>query len=170
MPAYPPLNAGTRITAGLIESAQWHFVFKQVDTLRTNNTITIDPELQFPLEGNAVYEVVFYAHPASTDSAGYRTNWTVPTGAAGIKECLGVDQGNIMGNAGTEQRMGGHQFSTNVGYGNRDSATNQFMTVERGLVTTAGAGIVGLNWAQISTNATAAKLAKGSYMTVQRLA
>lgn len=168
---YPDLTAGLPLTADLFTASQDSFVYKQVTTSRVNNTFADDPELQYPLEAAGVYLVEFLIHAASNTAAGFRTMWNAPTGASGLKECWGADQAVTLDSAGGGvPRSGVHQLNSSIGYGDRgDNNTSQHLIEERAVVTTLGAGNLAIQWAQITTNATSAIVAIGSYMKVRRL-
>lgn len=138
----------------------------------TGATLTDDPDLTMLLDANAVYVIEFHLHYAATDTARFRTAWTVPSGATGTRSSVGPDQGVILSStsAGGTGRWGVHNFGTTATYGTRDSATNQCAAVEEATVTTTTAGTCALQWSQVTSSATATRLAQGSWMRAVRLA
>lgn len=173
MPFYPPMIAGQELTADLFTAYQDDFVFKQVTTTRASTTtLADDPELQYPLVANAVYRIDLYLHVASNTAAAIKTNWTYPTGASGLKEAWGADDGVTLDTtSGGTPRQGVHQLNTSVTYGDRqNSNTLQHLLTEGGIVTTLGAGEFALQWAQAASNATGSIVAIGSYMKIRRIA
>lgn len=172
MPVYPNMLAGLKLTADLFTAYQDDFVFKQVTTTRASTTtLADDPELQYPLEANAVYRIDLLLHVASNTAAAIKTQWTYPTGASGLKEGWGLDDG-VTGNAnaGGTPRMGVHQLNTVINYGDRNnSAGLQHLVFEGGIITTLAAGTFTLQWAQQVSNATGSLVAIGSYMKIRRL-
>lgn len=149
------------------------FKYKAAHTDRpSTTTLTDDPDLTMPLDANAVYVVEFHLHYAATDTARFRTAWTVPASAVGTRSSVGPDQGVILSStsAGGAGRWGVHNFGTTATYGTRDSATNQCAAVEEATVITTTAGTCALQWSQVTSSATATRLAQGSWMRAVRLA
>lgn len=149
------------------------FKYKAAHTDRpSTTTLTDDPDLTMPLDANAVYVVEFHLHYAATDTARFRTAWTVPASAVGTRSSVGPDQGVILSStsAGGAGRWGVHNFGTTATYGTRDSATNQCAAMEEATVITTTAGTCALQWSQVTSSATATRLAQGSWMRAVRLA
>lgn len=149
------------------------FKYKAAHTDRASTTtLTDDPDLTMTLDANAVWVVEFHLHYAATDTARFRTAWTVPASAAGNRSAVGPDQGVILSStsAGGAGRWGVHNFGTTATYGTRDSATNQCVAVEEATVITTTAGTCALQWSQVTSSATATRLAQGSWMRAVRLA
>jgi hypothetical protein len=166
---YPTVYAGQRITGTLLQSMLPEFVHKVTSEDRAaTTTLTADSDLQIALEANAVYHVEMYIHYAAASAAGFKTDWSVPSGATGNRWSLGagstqVSSDNVSG------RWGVHTFVTACEYGDRASATNQLGALEQAVVTTTNAGTLALRWAQATSDATATRVAAGSYMRVVRL-
>jgi hypothetical protein len=145
--------------------------YKPANTDRTNSTLADDPDLTVMLDANAVYRVEFHLHYAATDTARFRTAWTIPTGATALRSAVGPDQGQILSStsSGGTGRYGVHQPGTACIYGTRNDNTSQCFALEEGTVFTTAAGTCALQWAQSTTNATASKLGAGSSMRVTRV-
>lgn len=172
MAVYPPMIAGQTMTADLFTAYQDDWVFKQVTTTRASTTtFADDPELQYPLVGGATYRIDLLLHVASNTAAQVKTNWNIPTGASGLKECWGADAATTLnGTAGGTPRSGVHQLTNSVAYGDRNNgATLQHLITEGAVLTTLGAGTFALQWAQNASNATGTIMAIGSYMKIRRL-
>lgn len=165
-----------RIAGALAPLGEPLFKYKAAHTDRssanTGATLTDDPDLTMALDANAVYVVEFHLHYAATDAARFRTAWTVPASATGTRSSVGPDQGVILSStsAGGTGRWGVHNFGTTATYGTRDSATNQCAAVEEATVITTAAGTCALQWSQVTSSATATRLAQGSWMRAVRLA
>lgn len=148
-------------------------VYKQSDFAMTSTTtFASDPELQCTLAANSVYRVEFYLHYVALAVASIKTQWTVPSGATGVRSAIGPDQGVTLSStsSGGQGRFGVHAFSTAVTYGTRDSTTSQCFAMEEGIVTTgASGGTLALQAAQGTANATSSKIVIGSYMRVKLL-
>ncbi|MGW4493735.1 hypothetical protein [Streptomyces sp. NPDC004376] len=145
--------------------------YKSATLDRATNTLADDPDLTVSLDAGAVYHVEFHLHFAATDTARFRTAWTVPSGATGNRSAVGPDQGQILSStsSGGTGRYGVHNFTTACTYGTRNDNTLQCTALEEANVTTTTAGVCALQWAQATTNATASRLAAGSFMRVTRI-
>ncbi|MGW7424431.1 hypothetical protein ACWGJB_31120 [Streptomyces sp. NPDC054813] len=146
-------------------------IYKQNDfTMTSTTTFASDPELQMTLAANSTYRVEFYLHYAALDAARLKTQWLVPASASGNRSALGPDLGQILSStsSGGTGRFGVHTFTTAVTYGTRDSASSQCVAIEEGTVTTgASGGTLAIQAAQATSNATASKIAAGSFMRVR---
>jgi len=172
---YPPISAGQRITAGLLTAMLPNVIVKPTTTARASTTtFANDPDLQTTLAANAQYYVEFRLMAAALSTADFRTQWTVPTGASGLKGVMGPAGGSTPDNNGDNLtvRLGVHQFGTAVVYqGARNDNTLAFYVNEWGVITTGAAGgTLALAWAQGTSNATATQLFGGSVMIVRRTA
>lgn len=177
MAKYPQITAGKRLTADLLSDMLPLVVVKDATTERASTTtLTIDPDLQFDGEAGATYLVEFNLMPAATQAADFKTEWSVPSDASGLKNVLGpgssaTDSGSPKNADNITMRAGVHQFDTDITYaGVRDDNGLAFLVQEFGIVTLVTAGTVGISWAQGSSNSTAAKLFLGSYMRVTQIA
>jgi hypothetical protein len=168
---YPTVYAGQRITTQLLSSMLPLFVRKVSDTNRAaTTTFTDDPDLSITVEANAQYRVEFLIHYSSVAAAGFKTLWTVPSGATGLRACWGVDiSPTSTSNPTGDGRWGIHAFATTVNYGTRDG-TNQVMAWETGDLVTTSAGTLALQWAQTTSNASSTRVAARSYLRIERLA
>lgn len=176
MSIYPNFTAGQKLTAALLAAGQSMIVYKTANTDRASTTtLTDDPELTFSLAAGAVYIVEFYLHSAAITGALFTTAWTVPSGATGNRSAHGLastvadtSAAPAGGGAGSA-RAGVHGYATTVSYGNRNSGTNQVLCLEESLITTSSAGTCALKWAQSASNATATRLAAGSWARATRI-
>ncbi|MFD3614425.1 hypothetical protein ACFWWT_04080 [Streptomyces sp. NPDC058676] len=169
MSRYPSIPPGRRLTSDLMMSMLPDTIYKTSNEDRVSTvTLAADTDLTTTLEANAVYHVQMFIHYAAISAAGFQTDWTVPSGASGSRWVLGagstqVSSDNVPG------RFGVHTFATACEYGDRASATNLMGGVEEAIVTTTNAGTLALRWAQVTSNATAARVAAGSSLLVRRL-
>ncbi|MFG2352572.1 hypothetical protein [Streptomyces sp. NPDC048521] len=177
-------GSGNWWAAGRVATAAWpigttRYAYKPSDTNRASTTtFTDDPDLTMPLDANAVFRVKFELNYTAIDqvsgsAAGrFKTAWTTPAGATGVRSAVGADQGTVLSStsSGGQGRWGVHNFTTAATYGDRDSTVNQVFAMESGTVFTTSAGTVALQWAQAVANASATRLAAGSFMRVTRLA
>lgn len=173
MAKYPEITAGQKITAELLRSMLPEVIVKPGTTERASTTtLTIDPDLQFEGVAGAQYLIEFNLMPAALANTDFKTEWTVPNDASGLKAVLGPGSSAADGNADNiAMRAGVHQFGTDITYnGVRNNNANAFLVQEFGIVTLVSGGTIGLNWAQGTSNATPTILYGGSYMRVTRLA
>ena len=167
MSRYPEIRAGQRITGEMLTGIQFEEVVKQAATIRASDpNVDPDPDLQFTLEANASYHVEFFIQYLTNSTANFKTSWTVPTGASGLRRCLGLKLG--VDEQG-DMRSSVHGFGTLVTYGYRSSNSQVFLT-ESGIVTTSAGGTLALNWAQNATAAYDTEVSAFSYARLKRVA
>ncbi|MFD8805555.1 hypothetical protein [Streptomyces sp. NPDC059597] len=170
MSYYPAILAGQRITSALLTSLLPQTVNKAAGEDRfATTTLTMDADLQAPLEANAVYHVTMHIHYATTTAAGFQTNWAVPAGATGLRSSVSAGAASNT-YSDTPGNWGVHNFGTAVNHGNRNSSTNQLWLLEEGVINTISAGTVALQWAQVTSNAAATRVGGGSFMLIRRIA
>lgn len=147
-------------------------VHKPGNTDRPSTTALVaDPHLTVQLQANAKYLVEYHLYYAALSAAAFKTAWGVPAGAAGNRSVLGPGSSATNANADDMSvRSGVYAPAAAVVYGTRNHATNLVHAVESGIITTTSAGTLALSWAQSVSNATATRLAAGSYVQVTRLA
>jgi hypothetical protein len=146
-------------------------MFRKVTATSRTNTVTVtnDPEMFVSLEANTVYIVeLFLAYRGST-SGDFRSCWSVPTGAAGYRWCLGeaitgTDREN------TSMRTGGHNLISEIVYGAHTSGVTNCGWETLYIITTS-AGTLNFKWAQGSADSVnATTLVDGTFMRVTKVA
>jgi len=175
MAKYPQILAGQRITSTMLRDMLPEVIVKPSTTARASTTtLANDPDLQMTLSANAMYFVEFEILAAATNTADFKTEWTVPSGSTGLKAVLGPSSSASTQSTAdpTTVRMGCHQFGTDIVYaGVRDDNSLAFYCREWGVVTTSSTGgTLALAWAQGTSNATATQVFGGSVMRVRRVA
>lgn len=172
MSQYPVITAGQRVTADLLTSMLPNIMVKSVSEDRSSTTtLADDSELTVELEAGAVYLVEMHILYAAQTVAGFRTAWTVPSGATGVRTSISAGSAQSQLNADNiSGRWGVHNFTTATNHGERNDSTNLLWLLERAVVTTSSAGTLALQWCQVTSNAAATRVAVGSTMTVIRLA
>lgn len=169
MSQYPVISGGLKMSARVYRSMLPVFVYKLASEDRpSTTTLADDTDLTLPLEANAAYHVRMFVHYAAISAAGFQTAWTVPSGATGARWALGAGPTQVA-STDVPGRFGVHGFTTACEYGDRASASNQMGAFEEAIVQTTNAGTIALQWAQVASNATAARVASGSFVCVQRL-
>ncbi len=180
MARYPDIRAGQRITGALLQGMQFEEVVKQAATQRASDAnVSADPDLQFTLEANATYHVEFFIQYTTGSTALFKTDWSVPSGASGLRRVMGPNAFTTVGgstaqNGGSSaeysiSRWGVHGFSTLCRYGYRSDG-GQNAILETGVVTTSNAGTLALRWAQNASNAAATEVSAFSYGRLKRVA
>lgn len=169
MAQYPVITAGTKLTATLLSSMMPNYVVKTAATNRTSTTtFADDPDLVTgTLTASGVYLIEFHVRFAGLNAAGFKTNWTVPSGTSGDRETLGPGSANATeSNANTtEMRWAVHGFATNAVYTNPRNSASSTHLIEKGMVSIGvTAGTVALSWAQNVSNATATTVQANSYV------
>lgn len=171
MAKWPVILAGTTVTAGLLASMQPDVVVKPSTTSRTTSTILDDPDLSLPVEANATYRISFELAAGGVIAAGISMRWAVPSGATGGRYILGPGTAANDGAANNiAVRLGGHEFTTLIGYAGVRNSVSAFSIIERATVFVgATAGFVTLQWGQTTTNATGTLIAVGSIARAERV-
>ena len=174
MAQYPVVGGGTPVDDQFLSDMIDNYVIKAADaTPRVNSTLAADPDLTFPVVANALYEVTFNIRWAGLQAAGLRTDWTVPAGTTGNRECMGPGSANaVQADANTtELRWAVHGYGTACLYTNpRNSVSLQTMTIEHALLAVgATAGSCTLRWAQNVTNATGSLVNANSFVKYRRI-
>lgn len=174
MAQYPDVNGGARVDDAFLSSMLDNFIIKPADAPgRTVATLVSDPDLVFPVEANALYDVEFVVRFAALQAAGLRTGWGVPSGTSGNKLCGGPGSANVtQADANTtEMRWAIHGYPTAVLYTDpRNSLGLQSWAWERSLLAVgATAGNVSLQWGQATANATGSVINANSYVRYRRI-
>lgn len=143
--------------------------WKAADTNRnTTVTVTDDPDLTMTLQASATYMVKFVGMAGAATASDVRTAWTVPSGATGLKYCLGPGS-SATTRDDMSMRSGVHVHSSEIVYG--ISSTSLFSGfVEYGIVTTTSSGTLAIKWAQGTSGGTNTTMAAGSFMEAVRIA
>ncbi|MBA5222214.1 hypothetical protein [Streptomyces griseoaurantiacus] len=153
------------------------YVYKAAATDRTSTTtLAEDPDLTFTLAGSAVYVVEFHLFVGSGTTGLMTTDWTVPSGASGLKAVTGPAS-TAVGDGGAHNlgddvngRFGVHGFSTTVTYGCRNSNTNLLHAIETATVITSTGGTCAIRWAQAASSSTATRMGLGAWARATRIA
>lgn len=167
---YPVWTAGQRQTAALLSAMQPIVVAMSADQSVTNSTtLTNVTELTFPMAASAKYEVTAIIYASGSTTGDLQTNWTVPTGATGLKGCWGPTSGST-DRTNTSMRSGAHGLTTAVAYGTSSTSAG-IACIERALVTTSSSGTWQMQFAQNTVDASnATRLFTGSYVIARRVA
>ena len=174
MAQYPDVNGGARVDDAFLSAMLDNYVIKPADAPpRTAATLVSDPDLVFPVEANALYDVEFVVRFAALQAAGLRTGWGVPAGTTGNKLVAGPGSANVaQADANTtDMRWAVHGYATAVLYTDpRNSVTLQSWIWEKGLLAVGStAGNVSLQWGQATANVTGSLINANSYVKYRRI-
>lgn len=171
MSRYPVITSGQRVTADLLSSMLPDIIVKPASEDRSSTTtFADDTDLTTTLSANAVYLVEFNVLYATTNVAGFRTAWTVPSGATGVRTSVSAGSAQTQANADNiSGRWGVHNFTTATNHGDRNDSTNLLWLLERSVVTTTSSGTLALQWSQVTSSVNPTRVAIGSTLSVMRL-
>lgn len=172
MSRYPEIRAGQRITGQMLTGIQFEEVVKQAATIRSADpTVSADPDLQFTLEANATYHVEFFIQYSTTDGADIKMDWSVPSGASGLRRTAGGKVGTNSTSDGewTDMAWRVVNFDTLSRYGDRPGSSQTFAW-ETGVITTSSGGTLALRWAQNASDAGDTEVSAFSYGRLKRVA
>ena len=147
----------------------WYSVKPANESVTSSTTVQNDNDLTVVLAASATYEVEAFLIVTGPTAADIKTQWTVPSGATGSRLCVGPTPtaAGFTGQGQTEARMSAHGWGTTVTYSIETAAT---VICERGPLVTTTAGTLTLQWAQVTSNATATVVGTNSYLKVTRIA
>lgn len=143
--------------------------YKAASTDRLSTTTpTADPDLVVPLLANATYLFTLNAMAGSPAAADFRTAWSIPSGATGLRHALGPGS-SATARDNISMRSGAHGFG-NIDYG-CESAGAYIGIQEYGMVvTSATAGNLSFMWSQVTSTASNTTLSFCSSLEVIRVA
>lgn len=166
MTQFPVVTAGKRPTAALLRQMLPLLAMKTGNTDRAATTaFTDDPDLKFTLVANATYFIEWDLACGALAAADIKTSWNVTAvSGTGVKEVIGPGSTAADANADNiSMRCGVHGYTTSIAYnGVRDGTAQLFRVYESSYLTTTAAGEIALQWAQVTSNATASRIAAGS--------
>lgn len=132
--------------------------YKTTSTNRSTLTLSIDPDLQFTLDANVIYEIRASIIYQSTNAMTF--GWTVPSGATGGYSAA-VNQ------AGTSWWTFGYTFSATPNAG-AESANVNGIIIEGFIQTSATSGTFGFKWAS-QTGPASLTIGVGSMLIARRI-
>lgn len=173
MTTYPAWTAGSIITAAKLNYGIINVIAASSQQAVNNSTTMVDDnELVFAAEANASYIVEFYLAFQSGVNCDVRTEWGVPSGTSGLKQCLGATTtaGSFTSRDNTAARVGCHGFTTDVVY-QLDTGSLDQLAWERGYVVVgATSGNINIRFAQGTATVGDVTRDANSYMTYKRIA
>lgn len=143
---------------------------KTVETSRANSIVLIDdPDFQVMLEANTAYYIELMLFYSGNTTGDFRTAWSIPTNAGGLKFCMGLAASSTNREDST-MRSGIHGFGTEIIYGGYQAGFYNG-ALEKLTITTADPGLLKFRFAQGTANATDPAVVRvGSLMQVRKVA
>lgn len=167
---YPTWFAGQSITAEMLAASLTSLALKATNQTSTSATLLDDAELFLPVAAGGIYRVRFVIYASSASATpDLKTAWAAPSGASGSKFVQGPTDtaASFTSRTNTTMRASGHQITTAIPYQLDTAAVG---IEEEGIVTVGStAGVIRLQFAQNTANATATTVQAASYMTAERL-
>lgn len=180
---YPQPLAGQRLRASTLRDMLPKTARKAQDTSRpATTTATADPDLQFPVDANAVYVWDGFLKYDAATGGDFLVDFSVPTGALGEWGAhgpgivvIGADDSPLALQTGTVQSTG-YMLRVEVNdvtqsrtYGGLGVGTGITVLIAGTLRMGATAGTFSLDWAQGTSNATATTVFTDSWLKMTRI-
>lgn len=151
------------------------FAYKVSDeSVTSSTTLQDDNDLTFSVEASSVYIYELSlsyigVSDGGTAAGGLKTAWSVPASSAGTRHVTGTHTtGSNIVPSDDNARNSSHGLTTVVGHAT--SATGG-VVFDRGLlITSVTAGTFKLQWAQVTSNATATTIQGNSYAILRKMA
>jgi hypothetical protein len=143
---------------------------RTVDLSRANTTTPVaDTVFDYWLEANSTYYVELLASTFGSATGDFKTVWSIPAGASGIRWALGMATGGTDSYT-TTMLTAVFAPTTNIIMGTQSTSIATGSQETLVIFTGATAGTMQFLWSQGSTNATATTLRAGSIMKIRKVA
>jgi len=173
MAVYPLVAAGLTITAQMLNDMQPEVVYATaVQSVTNSTTLQNDSELVVALLANASYVVEVVASFDVTAASNLKTQWLVPTGSTGMRQCIGATgtSGTFTSRVDCAGKFEPVRFGTNS-VSILDTSGNGQPVFETGVVNVGPtAGNVRFQWGQNTAQNVALNRQTFSFMRVTRFA
>lgn len=170
MAKYPTFLAGQTLTAALLTASQPDIVVKaSTESVTSSTTFQNDDELLLSVEANATYAVELFLVHSSATAGDIKIQFTGPSGATFTWGAHGAEVGTTSSGAVTEVVMSSRTISEVVQLGG-GASTGTIAFVRGTLITSATAGTLTLQWAQVTSSASASQVRAGSFLKARRTA
>lgn len=164
MSTYPPITAGTALTSVLLKAMLGQSAIKgSSQSVTSSTTLVNDAALVLALPANSTWKFTLDLLYQANTTANLKFGWTVPSGctlAAGVN----------FADTTLVARLGQMNQSTVQPVGGNGATTPLSALVSGTIVVSSTAGNLQLQWAQNTSNATAASVLAGSDLTATRFA
>ena len=169
MATYPPVYAGTKVTAAFLESMLPLDVVKAAtETVTPSTTYQDDDELFLPVEANAVYRFDMLLLHSSGTTGKFKMQFTAPTGATVAWGVIGVHTSVTLSNPVTDVSMPSRTLTDILGLGG-GNLTGTTALISGSITTSSTAGNLTLQWAQNTSDAAATQVRAGSTLSMKRV-
>ncbi|MGW3651906.1 hypothetical protein [Streptomyces sp. NPDC000878] len=170
MPKYPPVYAGTAVTAAFLES-MLPIIETKTATESVTNSITMqnDDQLFAAVEANATYSVDLHLFYDAATAADITFGWSGPSGAAMTWGMIGA-QVNVTSSGTVPDVTMQTRIISEVQDLGGGASTGTYAWVHGTLTTAGTAGNLNLRWAQRALSATATNVRAGSQLSLKRTA
>lgn len=142
------------------------FVRKRAATGRTNSTLLPDPALRLPVRPSAVYLVTAMLVYTASAAGDFKFGWGCPTGAT-------MNNWTARWRDLTPQEVSGAFASASTYSTSSSASAGQAQAVMRAVLVCsaamAGNAVVGVTWAQATTDVTQTSVDRGSWMRTVRV-
>lgn len=170
MATYPPVYAGTTVTAALLESMIYDEVAKgTTETVTASTTYQNDDELFLPAVANATYRFDLLLLHSSGTTGRFKMQFTAPTGATVAWGVIGVNIAVTSSTLVTDLIMPSRTLSDILGLGGANLSGTTAL-IQGVLTTSSTAGNLTLQWAQNTSDAAATQVRAGSALRMKRIA
>lgn len=173
MTQYGKFLAGERITATKLALGLWDKTVKQGSTDRFNTTLADDPDLASFALGIGTWDVrCMLLMSTIAASTNIKTRWSFTgTWNSPTRACTGPAITNVAApTAITPTKMTGHSVGGDATYGLAATTAYNVIYEECSTVVVTVAGSLGIQWAQNTVNAAAARMQPGSYVQFMKIA
>jgi len=162
-----PILAGDRFTAHGYNLGKPRYAWKTAGESVTSSTSDqLDDELFLPVEPYSVYLVLGCYSVTSSTTGDVKLSYSVPSNAQGRRQCVGPAAA-VTSATSTTMRVSVHGWPTAVTYGATSTAVS---IIEEGLLMTEDSGgLLQLQWAQATSDATATTVAASSFLMARRV-
>jgi hypothetical protein len=175
MSVYPIWRAGMKLSESRLEAMQWTYLSKSADeTVTSSTTLQNDNDLFFSVAANATYYIRAHLDFGGLTAADFKCAYTFPALSDGRKICLGPQSGTT-DRQDTTMCTTYHALGTERNYGCMSTVAGDIpnegmFAIEHVLLQTgANAGTFQLQWAQVTSNATATELRIDSFFMYKRM-
>lgn len=173
---YPPVAAGQRITASLLQGFAPLVATKPLDQTVTNSTVMVnDTDMFFTVVSGATYVIDSYLQWVGNDTGDIKFGFTFPTPSTLHFGIFGPDDTattfSAGGTRGTSEWFARNAQTTSPsGFIQVSGSTSPLVGIIKGGFVCNTGGTLQLQWAQNVANATSTLLKAGSWMSIKRTA
>lgn len=169
MATYPPVYAGTKVTAAFLESMLPLDVVKAAtETVTSSTTFQDDNELFVPVAANATYRFDILLLHSSGTTGKIKIQFTAPAGASTAWGVIGVNSAVTSSTVVTDLAMPSRVLSDTLVLGG-GNLTGTTALISGSITTSSTAGNLTLQWAQNTSDGAATQVRAGSTLSMKRI-